>query len=105
MRDSSVDRDSALQAVVSRLTLASGTYFRGKSFPFPLIQEEQVVSYWRKNGHLILVNCFQEAYPTDLSCLPWTESIRSNKFSKITSCVLAVALLKNNMSKGRKALC
>ena len=26
----------------------------------PLIQEEQVVSYWRKNGHLILINCLWE---------------------------------------------
>ena len=33
------------------------------NFPFPLIQEELVVSYWRKNGHLILVNCFREAWP------------------------------------------
>ena len=31
--------------------------------PLPLIQEEQVVSYWRKNGHLILVNCLWEACP------------------------------------------
>ena len=28
----------------------------GKFFPLPLIQEEQVVSYWQKNGHSILVN-------------------------------------------------
>ena len=27
----------------------------------PLIQEELVVSNWRKNGHLILVNCIREA--------------------------------------------
>ena len=31
------------------------------NFPLPLIQEELVVSYWRKNGHLILVNCPQGA--------------------------------------------
>ena len=33
------------------------------SFPLPLIQEEQVVSYWQKNGHLILVYCLREACP------------------------------------------
>ena len=33
------------------------------NFPRPLIQEEQVVSYWRKNGPLILVNCLREACP------------------------------------------
>ena len=27
----------------------------------PLIQEEQVVSYWRKNMHLKLVNCLRRA--------------------------------------------
>ena len=31
--------------VVLRSTLASGTFFCGKFFPFMLIQEEQVVSY------------------------------------------------------------
>ena len=29
------------------------------SFPLPLIQKEHVVRYWRKNGHLMLVNCLQ----------------------------------------------
>ena len=33
------------------------------NFPLPLIQEELVVNYWRKNGHLILVNCLREACP------------------------------------------
>ena len=33
------------------------------NFPLSLIQEELVVSYWQKNGHLILVNCLREAYP------------------------------------------
>ena len=33
------------------------------NFTLPLIQEEQVVRYWRKNGHLILVNCLREACP------------------------------------------
>ena len=33
------------------------------NFPPPLIQEELVVSYWRKNGHLILVNCLRKACP------------------------------------------
>ena len=28
-----------------------------------LIQEERVVSYWRKNGHFILVNCLWKACP------------------------------------------
>ena len=32
-------------------------------FPLPLIQEKQVVSYWQKNGHQILVNCLWEARP------------------------------------------
>ena len=36
---------------VPRSTLASGTFFRGKKFSRPLIQEKQVVSYWQKNGH------------------------------------------------------
>ena len=31
------------------------------NFSLPLIQEELVFSYWRKNGHLILVNCLLEA--------------------------------------------
>ena len=42
-------------------TLPSCTFFRGKNFPHPLIQEEQVVSYWPKNGHLIMVSCLWEA--------------------------------------------
>ena len=33
------------------------------NFPLSLIQEELVVSYWRKNGYLILVNCLREACP------------------------------------------
>ena len=37
--------------------------FLWKIFPLPLIQEEQVVSYWQKNGHFILVNCHWEACP------------------------------------------
>ena len=48
---------SALHAVVPRSSLVSGTFFCGKN------QEEQVVSYWEKNGHLILVNCLREACP------------------------------------------
>ena len=40
---------------VPRSTLASGTLFRGKDFFFPLIQEEQVISYCPKNGYSILV--------------------------------------------------
>ena len=36
---------------------------RGKKNPLPLIQEEQVVVYWLKNGHLILLNCLWEACP------------------------------------------
>ena len=35
-----------------KVTLASSTFFHGEnSFPLPLIQDEQSVSYWRKNGH------------------------------------------------------
>ena len=72
------------QAVVPRVD----TRFRhilswNSNFPLPLIQEELVISYWQKNGHLILVNCFWEACPGtvwlsnypcqhDLSCLQWT---------------------------------
>ena len=33
------------------------------NFPHLLIQVELVVSYWQKNGHLILVNCLGEACP------------------------------------------
>ena len=33
------------------------------NFPLPLIQEELGVSYRRKNGHLILVNCLREDCP------------------------------------------
>ena len=33
------------------------------NLPLPLIQEEQVVSHWRKNGGLILVNCLRQACP------------------------------------------
>ena len=31
--------------------------FVGSNFRLTLILAEQVVRYWRKNGHLILVNC------------------------------------------------
>ena len=31
--------------------------------PLLLIQEKQVVSYWQKNGHKVLVNCLWEACP------------------------------------------
>ena len=31
-----------------------------------LVQKELVVSYWQKNGHLILVNCLREACPRTL---------------------------------------
>ena len=41
--------------------LAFGTFFRGNVFSLPLIQGEQV--NWRKNGHLILINCLREACP------------------------------------------
>ena len=59
---SSVGSEFASQPAVPQLTLTFGTFFRGKKkFPLPLIQEELVVSYWRKNGHLILANCLQEA--------------------------------------------
>ena len=34
-----------------------------EKIPLPLIQEELVVSYWRKNGNFILVNCTREACP------------------------------------------
>ena len=34
---------------VPRSTLASGTFFCRNGFPLPLIQEEQVVSYWLKS--------------------------------------------------------
>ena len=44
---------SPLQAAVQRSTFASGTFFCGKNFPLPRIQKEQVVSYCRKNVHLI----------------------------------------------------
>ena len=37
--------------------------FMEKKLPLLLIQEEQVVSYWQKNGHFLLVNCLQEACP------------------------------------------
>ena len=36
-------------------------FFKENLLPLPMIQEEQYVGYWRKNGHLILVNCLQEA--------------------------------------------
>ena len=32
------------------------------NFPLPLIKEEQVISYWQKNGHLILVNCLRQDF-------------------------------------------
>ena len=49
----------------------------------PLIQEEQVVSYWRKNMHFKLLNCPRRASKVtlwlsnrlsryDLICLPWS---------------------------------
>ena len=34
-----------------------------KKFRLPLIRKEHVVSYWQKNGHLLLVNYFQESCP------------------------------------------
>ena len=40
-----------LMQAARRSTLTSGTFFHGKFFPLLLIQEEQDVSYWRKNGH------------------------------------------------------
>ena len=40
-----------IMQVTPRLTLGSGTFFHGKSFPLPLIQEGKVVGYLRKNGH------------------------------------------------------
>ena len=56
---------SALQAVVPRSILASGTFFCGKKkiLSFRLFQEELVVSYMRKNGHLQLVNCLRKGFP------------------------------------------
>ena len=57
---SSVGRVSASQAAVSRSTLAPSNSCM-ENFPLPLIQEEQVVSYLRKYGHLMLVNCLREA--------------------------------------------
>ena len=45
------------------LLLAVVPRSHGHNLPVPLIQEELVFSYWQKNGHLILVNCLQEACP------------------------------------------
>ena len=55
------------------------------NFPLPLIKEEQVVSYWRNNGHFLLVKylrpacsvtvtCMLRNWPSqhDLNCLPLT---------------------------------
>ena len=53
---------SASMILILRSTVASGTFFVcEKKIPLPLIQEEQVVSYWQKNGHLILVSYLCEA--------------------------------------------
>ena len=47
-------------------------------FCLPLIQEE-LVSYWQKNGHLILVNCLQEAFFVTL----WLSYDRPNTTSSV----------------------
>ena len=47
-------------------------------FFLPLIQEE-LVSYWQNNGHLILVNCFQEAFFVTL----WLSYDRLNTTSSV----------------------
>ena len=55
---SSVGSVSTPQAAVPQSILTSRTFFHGKhNFLFSLIQEEQDISNWRKNGHLILVTC------------------------------------------------
>ena len=50
-----------LRKQVLRRTMRPAHSFVGSAFRHTLIQEEQVVRYWRKNGHLILVNCLYEA--------------------------------------------
>ena len=44
-------------AQVLEKKLWSGTFFGEFFSPLSLIKEEQVVSYWRKNGHFILISC------------------------------------------------
>ena len=47
----------ARSVAAPRSTLAFSTFYCGLS----LIQEQQIASYWRKNGHKILVKCQLEA--------------------------------------------
>ena len=49
-----------------RMTRMSGTLNCVEFFPLLMIEEEQVVSYWKKNGLSILVNCLREACPGTL---------------------------------------
>ena len=50
------------------------------NFPLTLIQEELVISYWQKSGHLILVNCLWHI-------LSW-KKITSSTGSRRASCQL-----------------
>ena len=47
------DQPRHLPSLISllRSTLRPGTFFRGEFSSLPLIEEEQDVSYWQKNGH------------------------------------------------------
>ena len=60
---SSVGRLSASYASGPEIDPCVRHIFSWKIFPLHLIQEEQVVSYWRMNGHMILVNWLWEACP------------------------------------------
>ena len=46
-----------LHKQVLRSILAPAHSFMGSNFRLTLIEKEQVFRFWRKNGHLILVNC------------------------------------------------
>ena len=72
-----------------------------RKFFLQLIQEEQVVSYWQKNWHSILVNCHWEAHPGTvwlllLTVLSWPQlftmdvkkQIKQNKICKLRVIVL-----------------
>ena len=56
--DSSVGSMSALYARGPEIDPCVRQILSWKLFSLSLIQEEQVISYWHKNVHYILVNCF-----------------------------------------------
>ena len=57
----SVECPIRLQAVRSRSSRLAHSFIIMYIFPLPLIQEERIVSYRRKNGHYIRVNFLREA--------------------------------------------